>query len=141
MVLGILVAVAAGIAICHTHHKHQRINNFKKGLVGPDGAPLTKQEWKQLCREHKQALKAEKHARKVDKHLRRAERRGCWRTSLPALPAPAPTQDVQYPNGDVYTTYIGEEKKGLVHGPGVREIPVQGPDAPPAYIAAPTEKM
>ncbi|KAJ4165107.1 hypothetical protein LMH87_006754 [Akanthomyces muscarius] len=140
MVVGILVAVCAGIAICHTHHKRQRINAFKREYVAHNG-PLSKEEWKQLCHEHKQARKAEKHARKAERHTRRADRRGCcWRTSLPAaLPAPpapalapAPEMDVKYAydNGD------GDMAEKYFQAPSQRviQIPVQGPDEPPAYM-------
>ncbi|KAJ3473698.1 hypothetical protein NLG97_g10177 [Lecanicillium saksenae] len=143
MVLGILVAVAAGIAICHTHHKKQRIDGFKSEYMAQHGRALTKEEWKQLCREHKQAWKAEKHARKAEKHMRRAERRGCWRTSYKALPAtaaaPAPAPETKFEGGNVYTTYNTQASEKTI------QIPVQGPDEPPAYMpgsmTAPPEKM
>ncbi|KAJ6785319.1 hypothetical protein PWT90_04612 [Aphanocladium album] len=151
MVVGILVAVCAGIAICHTHHKKQRIESFKREHLGEnhDGRALTKQEWKQLCREHKQAWKAEKHARKAEKHMRRAERRqgGCcgWRTSHKALPAPAaaaspPQMETRFENGNFYTAHGAQPSEKLIH------IPVQGPEEePPAYMpgsmTAPPEKM
>lgn len=152
MVVGILVAVCAGIAICHTHHKRQRINAFKRDYVAHNG-PLTKEEWKQLCHEHKQARKAEKHARKAERQMRRADRRGCcWRTSsLPAaLPAaapasaPAPEMDVKHANGgdgDMAEKYFAAPSQRVI------QIPVQGPDdEPPAYtmpgsMTAPPEKM
>ncbi|XWW95257.1 hypothetical protein V2A60_003212 [Cordyceps javanica] len=151
MVVGILVALCAGVAICHSCHKKQRINAFKRDYEAHNGGALTKEEWKQLCRDHKQAVKAEKHARKAEKHMRRAERRGCcWQTSLPSSqaaamsPAAAPEKDVKHADGDLMlaTTYGGAAP------PSQRQIQIpvqQGPDEPPAYIrgsmTAPPEKM
>ncbi len=143
MVVGILVAVVAGVAICHTHHKKkQRLDAFQREYVARNGAPLTKEEWKQLCREHKQARKAEKHARKAEKHMLRADRRGCWRTSLPAGPAPAGEQTVPEKMDVKYAT-----DGDMFAAPSQRQIriPVQGPEEPPAYMpgsmTAPPEKM
>lgn len=143
MVVGILVALCAGIAICHTHHNRQRrMRDFKSQFAAENGRTMTKAEWKQLCREHKQAWKAEKHARKAEKHMRRAERRGCWRTSYPALPAAqgaSPDMSVRYADGNVYRTF------GVPTSGEKIQIPVQGPDEPPAYMpgsmTAPPEKM
>ncbi|EGX95508.1 hypothetical protein CCM_00162 [Cordyceps militaris CM01] len=141
MVVGILVALVAGVAICHScHKKHQRIDAFKRNYEAHNG-PLTKEQWKQLCHEHKQALKAEKHARKAEKHMRRAEhRRGCWRTSLPApvTPAAFPEMDVKYADADGFPVDPAMPTQRI-------QIPVQGPDEPPAYmqgsVTAPPEKM
>ncbi|OAA62189.1 hypothetical protein ISF_05198 [Cordyceps fumosorosea ARSEF 2679] len=140
MVLGLLVALAAGVAICHSCHKrHQRVDAFRHEYEAHNGAPLTKAEWKQLCREHKQALKAAKHAHKEEKRMRR---HGCWRTSVPAsFPAPAPGMDVKHSYEEAPMDYNAAPRlsdKAI-------QIPVQGSDEPPAYVpgsmAPPPEKM
>ncbi|OAA40864.1 hypothetical protein BBO_05921 [Beauveria brongniartii RCEF 3172] len=140
MVIEILVAVAAGVAICHRHHKKQHINEALRRDYEARNGPLTEDEWKQLCRDRKQAAKAEKHAQRAEaKHMRR----GCWRTSVPApvVTAQAPEMDVKYDNvgakDDGYAPMSGDER--------IR-IPVRGPEEePPAYMpgtgTVPPEKM
>ncbi|KAJ2962726.1 hypothetical protein NQ176_g10916 [Zarea fungicola] len=154
MVVGVLIAVAAGIAICHTHHKkQQRFHAFKEEYImqrGGDTVPMTKQEWKQVCHEYKQARKAEKHARKAERHMRRAERQASWRTSLPMSGGGEPMSpfatrgepEVALAKGNMSTTYNWQDEKQQ-HQYQQREIPVQGAEAdePPSYVAAPREKM
>ncbi|PQK09982.1 hypothetical protein BB8028_0002g03060 [Beauveria bassiana] len=138
MVVEILIAVAAGVAICHTHRKKQRINEaFRRDYEARNG-PLTEDEWRQLCRDRKQAAKAEKNARGAEAKDRR---RGCWRTSVPAQ-AQAPNMDVKYDN-------VGAKDDGNyapMSGDTRVWIPVRGPEEePPAYMpgtgTVPPEKM
>ncbi|KAM3455280.1 hypothetical protein MY3296_002468 [Beauveria thailandica] len=151
MVVEILVAVAAGVAICHTHHKRQRINDALRRDYEARNGPLTRDEWKRLCRDRKQAAKAEKHARKAEaKHVRR----GCWRTSVPesAPPQqqqqPAPVVTAQAPEMDVKYDIVGAKDDGYAARSGDERIwiPVRGPgEEPPAYMpgteTVPREKM
>jgi hypothetical protein len=146
MVVEILVAVAAGVAICHTHHKKQRINDALRRDYEARNGPLTKDEWKQLCRDRKQAAKAEKHARKAEaKHMRR----GCWRASVPAQPAPVVTAQAQAPEMDVKYDNVSARDDGYyapTSGDKRIWIPVRGPEEePPAYMpgtgTVPPEKM
>ncbi|KAM3515371.1 hypothetical protein MY11210_000933 [Beauveria gryllotalpidicola] len=133
MVVEILVALAAAAAICHTHHKKQRINDaLRRDYEARNGAALTKDEWKQLCRDRKQAAKAEKRARKAEaKHMRR----GCWRTSVPAQ-AQAQEMDVKYDDDNVGAK--DDDGYAPASGDGRIWIPVRGPEEeeeeePPAY--------
>lgn len=145
MVVGLLVALAAGVAVCHSAQKKKRMEAYK-AAYGCEKGQLTKQEWKQLCREHKQARKTEKHLRKAERHLRRAEGRGCCGkrscatgppvTQIGAMPADAMGHgfvDEKHMHDNVFSANIG--------GEGQREIPVMAADEPPAYQTALKEKM
>ncbi|KAM3486972.1 hypothetical protein MY8738_000098 [Beauveria namnaoensis] len=147
MVVEILIAVAAGVAICHTHHKKQRINEaFRRDYEARNG-PLTEDEWRQMCRDRKQAAKAEKNARRAEAKDRR---RGCWRTSVPAPQPPAPVVTAaQAPDMDVKYDNVGAKDDGNyapMSGDTRVWIPVRGPgEEPPAYMpgtgTVPPEKM
>ncbi|EJP65822.1 hypothetical protein HC256_003408 [Beauveria bassiana] len=150
MVVEILIAVAAGVAICHKHHKKQRINEaFRRDYEARNG-PLTEDEWKQLCRDRKRAAKAEKHARRAEAKDRR---RGCWRTSVSApapqqQPAPVVTAQAQAPKMDVKYDDLGARDDGYAPMSDDKRIwiPVRGPEEePPAYMpgtgTVPPEKM